>query len=242
MHRTVKGGNPKVYEPRQNRATRRRSEGQAGKDIPASLVTLLDPNSATAGAYRVLASNLHYSLADIPSRVVALTSPGPGEGKSAVCANLGVVLAQADNNVLIVDCDLHRPAMHGVFGLRNLYGLENVLSGDRHPEDVQQEAMPDLRVVTSGPMPPYPAELLGSRRFQEYLRQVGREFDYVLLDSPPMSVVPDSLVLAAQGDGVLVVLDAQTTRKEALRRAVRSLESVHANVLGTVMGNVEADR
>jgi capsular exopolysaccharide synthesis family protein len=231
-----------VYERRQQREARRRPEERTGKDVPANLVTLVDPDSATAGAYHVLGSNLHYSLTDMPSKVIALTSPGPDDGKSAVCANLGVVLAQAEDSVLIVDCDLRRPAMHGVFGLRNLHGLENVLSGDRRPEEVQQEPMPGLRVITSGPIPPYPAELLGSRRFKEFLRQASREFDYVLLDSPPMSVIPDSLVLAAQGDGVLVVLDARTTRKEALRRAVRSLESVHANVLGTVMGNVEVDR
>lgn len=231
-----------MYEPRQRRGARRPPEEGAGKEVSADLVTLLDPDSASASAYHVLGSNLHYSLTDMASRVIALTSPGPGEGKSAVCANLGVVLAQAENSVLVVDCDLRKPAMHGVFGLRNLHGLENVLSGDRHPEEVQQEPVPGLRVVTSGPIPPYPAELLGSRRFKEFLRQASREFDYVLLDSPPISAIPDSLVLAAQGDGVLVVLDARTTRKEALRRAVRSLESVHANVLGTVMGNVEVDR
>jgi capsular exopolysaccharide synthesis family protein len=231
-----------VYEPRQRGEGRRRQGTRTGKDVDADLVTLLDPESEAAGAYHVLGSNLHYSLSDMDSRAIALTSPGPGEGKSAVCANLGVVLAQAENSILVVDCDLRKPAMHEVFGLRNLHGLENVLSGDRHPEEVLQEPMPGLRVVTSGPIPPYPAELLGSRRFKEFLRQASRDFDYVLLDCPPTSVVPDSLVLAAHGDGVLVVVDARTTRKEALRRAVRSLESVHANLLGTVLGNVEVDR
>jgi len=176
---------------------------------------------------------------DAPSRVIALTSPGPGEGKTTVCANLGVVLAQAEESVLVVDCDLHRPAVHGVFGLRNLQGLENVLSGERRShEEVQQEPMPGLRVVTTGPLPPYPAELLGSMRFKEFLRQAGSDFDYVLLDTPPVSMVPDSLVLAAQADGVLVVLDAQSTRKAALRRTIHGLESVRTNILGTVMGNV----
>jgi capsular exopolysaccharide synthesis family protein len=231
-----------VYEPRQRKEARRQPEERIGKYVSASLVTLLDPNSAAAGAYHVLGSNLHYSLTDMPSKIIVLTSPGPGEGKSAVCANLGVVLAEAENSVLIVDCDLRKPAVHGVFGLRNLHGLENVLSGDRNPDEVRQEMIPGLRIVTSGPIPPYPAELLASRRFKEFLRQASKEFDYVLLNSPPMSVIPDSLVLTAQGDGVLVVLDARKTRKEALRRAVRSLEGVHANVLGTVMGNVEVDQ
>ncbi len=232
-----------MYESYQQEGERRREpEEQTTKSFSGRLVTLLDPTSATADAYHVLGANLHHALTDTPSKVIALTSPGPGEGKTTVCANLGVVLAQADESVLIVDCDLHRPAVHSVFGLRNLQGLENVLSGERRSHEVQQEPMPGLRIVTAGPVPPYPAELLHSRRFTEFLRQASSEFDYVLLDSPPMSVVPDSLVLAAQGDGVLVVLDAQNTRKEALRRTIHSLDSVRANILGTVMGNVKAGK
>lgn len=232
-----------MYEPRQREEEHRRGpKEQTAGDPLGRLVTLLDPTSATADAFRVLGANLHYALMDAPSRVIALTSPGPGEGKTTVCANLGVVLAQADESVLVVDCDLHRPAVHDVFGLRNLQGLENVLSGERRLHEIQQEPMPGLRVVTTGPLPPYPAELLGSMRFKEFLRQAGSEFDYVLLDSPPVSMVPDSLVLAAQADGVLVVLDAQSTRKVALRRTIHGLESVRTNILGTVMGNVEVGK
>jgi len=232
-----------VYEPRQREGERRRGpREQTARDVLGRLVTISDPTSATADAFHALGANLHYVLMDAPSRVIALTSPGIGEGKTTVCANLGVVLAQADENVLVVDCDLHRPAMHGVFGLRNLQGLENVLSGERRPHDIQQEPMPGLKVITTGPLPPYPAELLGSMRFKEFLRQAGSEFGYVLLDCPPVSMVPDSLVLAAQADGVLVVLDAQSTRKVALRRTIQGLESVRSNVLGTVMGNVEVGK
>jgi capsular exopolysaccharide synthesis family protein len=232
-----------VSAPRQQGEKRRRKpEDQAVRDFPGSLVTLLDPTSATAEAYYLLATNLHHALANTPSRVIVLTSPGPGEGKTTVCANLGVVLAHGDSNVLIVDCDLHRPALHEVFGLRNVQGLENTLSGERSSREIQEELMPGLKIVTAGPVPPYPAELLDSVRFKEFLRQVRSEFDYVLLDSPSTSIVPDSLVLAAQGDGVLVVVDAQSTRKQALRRTIRSLESVRANILGTVMANVTVGR
>jgi capsular exopolysaccharide synthesis family protein len=231
----------RVHDPYQQRGERRlESVEQATKVSPGRLVTLLDPASAAADAYRVLGANLHHALTDTPSKVIALTSPGHDEGKTTVCANLGVVLAEADESVMIIDCDLHRPAMHGAFGFRNLQGLENVLSGERRPHEIQQEPIPGLSIVTAGPAPPYPAELLHSRLFADFLRQVSSEFDYVLLDSPPMSVVPDSLVVAAQGDGVLVVLDAQNTRKEALRRTIHSLDSVRANILGTVMGNAKA--
>jgi capsular exopolysaccharide synthesis family protein len=233
-----------VHEPhhQQGGERRREPEEQTTEDFPGRLVTLLDPTSAPADAYHILGANLHYALTDTPSKVIVLTSPGPGEGKTTVCGNLGVVLAQADESVLIVDCDFHKPAVHRVFGLRNLQGLENVLSGERRSHEIQQEPMPGLRVVTAGPVPPYPAELLHSKRFMEFLRQVSSEFDYVLLDSPPMSLVPDPLVLAAQSDGVLVVLDAQNTRKEALRRAIHGLQSVRANILGTVMDNVKVGK
>jgi capsular exopolysaccharide synthesis family protein len=232
-----------VYEPRQPEGERRPGpQEHTDKNALGRLATISDPTSATADAFHALGANLQYVLMDAPSRVIALTSPGTGEGKTTVCANLGVVLAQADQNVLIVDCDLHRPAMHGVFGLRNLQGLENVLSGERRLDEIQQEPMPGLKVVTTGPLPPYPAELLGSIRFKEFLRQAGSEFGYVLLDCPPVSMVPDSLVLAAQADGVLVVLDAQSTRKVALRRTIHGLESVRSNILGTVMGNVEVGK
>jgi capsular exopolysaccharide synthesis family protein len=232
-----------VYEPRQQQGKpRREPQEQTVKDPLGRLVTISDPTSAIADAFHVLGANLQYAHMDAHSKVIALTSPGPGEGKTTVCANLGVVLAQADESVLIVDCDLHRPAVHGVFGLRNLQGLENVLSGERRSQEIQQEPMPGLRIVTTGPLPPYPAELLGSMRFNEFLRQAGSEFDYVLLDCPPVSMVPDALVLAAQADGVLVVLDAQGTRKVALRRTIHGLESVRSNILGTVIGNVEVGK
>jgi capsular exopolysaccharide synthesis family protein len=230
-----------VHEPyRQSGERRLEPVEQTTKISSGRLVTLSDPTSAAADAYHVLGANLHHALTDTPSKVIALTSPGHDEGKTTVCANLGVVLAQSDENVLIIDCDLHRPAVHSVFGFRNLQGLENILSGERRPHEIQQEPMPGLSIVTAGPAPPYPAELLHSRLFTDFLRQASSEFDYVLLDTPPMSVVPDSLVVAAQGDGVLVVLDAQNTRKEALRRSIHSLDSVRANILGTVMGNAKA--
>ena len=235
--------NLKVYEPRQQEGEPRRGpREQTARDPLGRVVTISDPTSATAEAFHTLGTNLQYALMDAPSRVIALTSPGPGEGKTTVCANLGVALAQTGESVLIVDCDLHRPAVHTVFGLRNLQGLENVLSGERQPPEIQQEPMPGLRIVTTGPLPPYPAQLLGSVRFKEFLRQEGSEFDYVLLDCPPVSMVPDALVLAAQADGVLVVLDAQSTRKVALRRTIHGLESVRSNILGTVMGNVEVGK
>ncbi len=206
------------------------------------LVTILDPTSPASEAYRGLRTSLLYSHIDRPPTVIVLTSPGPSEGKSTTCVNLGVVLAQAEKNVLIVDCDLRKPAVHTFFELRNIHGIVNVLVGERGVREVWKEPMSGLKVVCTGSIPPNPTELLGSRRLSEFFANVREEFDYVLIDAPPVGPVSDPTILAAQGDGALLVLDAQKSRKVAVRQAIRELEAVGANVLGTVMNNVKRSK
>lgn len=223
-------------------ARRRQRKEDEARDLSGRLITVLDPTSVAAEAYRSLRTNLLYALVDNPPRVIVLTSPGPREGKSTTCANLGVVLTQADKRTLIIDCDFRKPVLHKVFGLRNIYGVVDVLVGQHTLEEVWHEPLSGLKVLTVGPVPPNPAELLGSRRFAQFLASVRRDFDYVLIDAPPVGLVSDPAILATQGDGVLLVLDAQNTRKGALRESMRSLEAVGANVLGTVMNNVKKGR
>jgi capsular exopolysaccharide synthesis family protein len=225
----------------------RREEDQTTESLPAEelasrLVTIVEPNGVASEAYRTLRTNLIYSLADAPPKVVVLTSPSPGEGKSTTCANLGVVLSQAGKEVMIVDCDFRKPVMHKFFGLRNFQGAVDVLVGERRLEEVVKEPIEGLRVVPVGPIPPNPSEILGSQRFTNFLSGARMEFDYVLVDAPPVGLVSDPAILATQGDGVLLVLDAQNTRKGSVRHAMRSLEAVRANVLGTVMNNVSASK
>lgn len=215
-----------------------RDREEAVGRYPESLATILEPDGPAAEAYRTLRTNLIYALVDNPPKVVVITSSNPQEGKSTVCANLGVVLAQADRRTLILDCDLRRPSVHGIFGLRNLRGLVDVVAGRHAPNEVWQEPLAKLKVMTSGPIPPNPSELLGSKRFSEFLGRMRQEFDYVLLDAPPVGPVSDPSILATQGDGVLLVLDAQNTRKAALRRSRHDLETVGARVIGAVMNNV----
>jgi capsular exopolysaccharide synthesis family protein len=203
------------------------------------LVTVLSPESAASEAYRTLRTNLLYAHVDNPPKVIVLTSPGQGEGKSTTCANLGVVLAQAGKNTLLLDCDLRRPVIHKFFGLRNLSGMVEVLVEERKVQEVWNEPIPELKVLASGRIPPNPTELLGTQRFAEMLAGFRDIFDYVLVDAPPEGPVSDSAVLATRGDGVLLVLDAQHTRKAHLQQAMRGLEIVGANVFGTVMNNVK---
>jgi capsular exopolysaccharide synthesis family protein len=217
-------------------------EGARAETPSQRLMTLRDPDSVASEAFRTVRTNLFYSLVDEPPKVITVTSPHAREGKSTVCANLGVVLAQAEKNTLVVDCDLRRPVLHKFFGTPNLRGIVNILAGEVGLEEVWVEPLPGLRVVSVGPVPLHPAEILSSRRFADFLRQAREGFDYVLLDASPTQVVADAAIIAAQGDGVLLVFDVQHTPKRTVRRSVRSLETVGANVLGTVMNNVKGSR
>lgn len=171
-----------------------------------------------------------------------MTSAGPREGKSITTANLGVTLAQAGKKTLVLDCDLRRPMLHNYFGTRNLTGLAQILVGERKPHEAWHEPLPGLKLVTAGPPPLNPAELLGSQSFAEFVGRAKDKFDYVLLDTPPVTAVSDPAIVATRADGALLVLDAQGTRKGSLRQAVQNLEGVGARVLGTVMNNVAASR
>jgi receptor protein-tyrosine kinase len=164
------------------------------------------------------------------------------EGKSTTCANLGVVLAQGDKDVLLVDCDFRKPTIHKIFALRSMWGIVDVLAGERSLQDVWQEPIPRLKAVAVGAAPPNPTELLSSWRFAQVVERAREEFDYVLLDSPPTQQASDPEVIATQSDGVLLVLDALGTPKETLRQSVRGMEAVGANILGTVVNNVPNDK
>lgn len=201
---------------------------------------MLVPDSAASEAYRILRTNLLYSSVDKALKVVVLTSPDRNEGKSTTCANLGVVLAQAGKSTLILDCDFRKPKQHKLFGLLNVQGIVNVLAQERSLQEVWMEPSPGLKIVSAGPLPPNPAELLTSQRFSEFLASVREEFDYILVDTPPTSLFSDPAIVAIKGDGVILVFEAQRTRKSAVRQSLRSLQAVGANVFGTVMNNVQA--
>lgn len=215
-------------------------------NVSGCLIALLDPTGTASEAYRTLRTSLLYTLVDdMPPKAIVVTCPDySAQDKSTVCANLGVVLAQAGKNTLIADCDFRRPVMHEIFGLRSTQGMVGILGGEYSLQEAYQEPLPELclKVVTAGILPSNPAELLGSERLSEFLASVREEFDYVLIDSPPTGPVSDSAVLATQGDGVLLTLDAKKTRKGDVQRAVRSLTTVGANVLGTVMTNTKKQR
>ena len=206
--------------------------------LSGNLVCVRDPKGEGSEAYRMLRTNLLYAGVDSPSKVIAVTSAGSREGKSTTCANLGVSLAQAGKSVLLLDCDLRRPSQHDIFWLRGKSGLIDTLAGERTLPEVWHEPVPGLKVAPAGHVPPNATEILNSWRFAELLAWARQEFDYVLLDTPPASLVSDAAVLSRHGDGVLLVLDASEASKKSLRHAMRVLDGVGANVIGTVMNRV----
>lgn len=218
-----------------------RGERDAGPSS-GGMVPVRDANGAVSEAYRMLRTNLLYAHIDSPPKVVAVTSAGPREGKSTTCANLGVSLAQAGKRVLILDCDLRKPSLHELFELRGEAGVIDVLAGESAIEGVWYEPVGDLKVVPVGHVPPNATEIMNSWRFAELLGWARGEFDYVLLDTPPVRLVSDAAVLAKHGDGVLLVLDAKTASKKSLRQAMKVLKGVGANVIGTVLNKVKISK
>ena len=226
----------------------------AGQTGQPEVVTLTRPRSPGAEAYRTLRTNLQMAPAGAPRRRLLLTSAGPGEGKSTALANLAVVMAQAGQRVVVVDADLRRPSQHILFRLRPSPGLSNLLvspspaagtAGDG-AAPLQATTVDGLRVLTSGPLPPNPGELLGSARMEEVLSRLADPgpagaADVVLIDSPPVVPFSDAAVLSRRVDGVLLVVGAGTVKRDQARKAKAQLEAVGAPLLGVVVVNLEVD-
>jgi non-specific protein-tyrosine kinase len=208
------------------------------------LVAWLKSRAPESEAYRTLRTNIQFSSVDKPVKTLLVTSSSPGEGKSTTTANLAVVLAQTGQKVIVVDTDLRRPVLHKVFSVPNNTGLTTALLGD--PTQVAAQLQPtdidSLSVLTSGPIPPNPSELLGSHRMTALVEAVSAMADIVIFDSPPVLAVTDAAVLARQIDGVLLVADAARTKEHALAAAANELQKTGGNVLGVALNRLDARR
>ncbi|WP_374157617.1 polysaccharide biosynthesis tyrosine autokinase [Mycobacterium sp. G7A2] len=192
-------------------------------------------NTAIAEAFRKLRTNLQFLAVDNPPRVIVCTSSMPHEGKSTTAINIALALAEADHNVVLVDGDMRRPMLHKYLDLVGAVGFSTVLSGGATlTESLQKTRFPGLTVLTSGPIPPNPSELLGSQSAKKLLIELRGQFDFVIVDSTPLLAVTDAAILAAAADGVLVIARFGHTRREQLAHAVASLKDVGARLLGAV--------
>ena len=215
------------------------------RDVARSdaLISETDPRSPAAEAYRTLRTNIRFAGLDHPARTVVVTSAGPGEGKTTTAGNFSIVAAQADSRVCLVDADLRRPALHKVFGLKNVRGLTSaLLEGGAFSAVSQSTRVPNLSVVTSGPLPPNPAELVGSHRMHDCIEAALKEFDIIVFDSPPVISVADALALSAQCDGVILVVRSGKMAHAVVRRTAEQIEAVKGRILGIVLNSVDLRR
>lgn len=206
------------------------------------LVVHLDPLGGPAEAFRSLRTNLQFMGLDKPLKTILLTSASPSEGKSTVSANLAVSFAQAGGSVCLVDADLRKPRVHKVFGVENWRGLTSeVVNQNGLEANLQPSAVQGLTLLTSGPIPPNPAELLGSARMLKLLGELEERFDTVIIDSPPLLAVTDAAVLAPRVGGVILVVRVGGVARQEVKRAQEALAKVKANLLGVTLVGVKND-
>jgi capsular exopolysaccharide synthesis family protein len=217
---------------------------ESGKDVadpmPKELVMARDQLSLTAESYRTIRTALLLSKAEHPPKVILLTSPSPGEGKTVTTVNLGAALAQSGQSVIVIDADLRKGRAHKLVNVSNQAGLANVLTGQISLRQAMKEtAVKNFYLLPRGVLPPNPADLLMSRKMQEVLNDLRNSFDFVLIDSPPAIAVSDAAVISAFCDGVLLVFHGQKTTTQAARQAVERLDSINATLLGVILNGVD---
>ncbi len=224
---------------------RRLSLPQAnGAASPAtSIVTLEERHSPVAEAYRHLRTSLLFSSAGKPPQTILVTSSQPSEGKTTTAINTAITLAQSDVDVVIIDCDLRRPRLHSYFEMENTQGLTNYLSGEPNTDHLIKrcKGLPKLRVITSGPIPPNPAELLSSDEMKKLLQFLRGRYKHVIIDSPPAISFTDAAILSTLVDGVVLVAMAGKSSLHLMRRFKQRLGNIGARVYGVVLNGIKAN-
>lgn len=206
----------------------------------SELITITKPLSPISESYRTLRTNIKFSSVDKDIKVIVVTSSGPGEGKSTTASNLAVVMAQAGNKTVIIDCDQRKPRLHKVFNLSNERGISDVLAKEIKFEDALQDTgVKDLTMITSGTKPPNPAELLASGAMKEFLESLKDKYDSIIIDTPPIVAVTDAQLLSRHADGCILVVASAQADRDAAMKAKELLEKVDAKILGIVLNKVD---
>jgi len=206
------------------------------------LITHKNPKSAMAEAYRTLRTNLDFAGVDNPCRSIMISSSSPQDGKSTTLANLAVVMAQAGHKVILVDCDLRKPVQHKIFSVANHKGVTNCLLGQMQVEEaVHNGVVENLTLLTSGPIPPNPAEILNSGKTRAFWGMLLEKYDYIFIDTPPVLAVADASILSTQVDGVILVIRSAVTKIELARQAKEQFIKANARIIGVVLNFVKMD-
>lgn len=204
-----------------------------------NLITLINPKSKISEAFRSLRTNIQYSAMDSQLKVIMVTSAQKEEGKTTTVSNLAVAYAQEGKKVLLIDTDLRRPSLHQVFMQSNRVGLTSLLAYQLKWQEVVKDTMQDnLSIITSGPIPPNPSEMLGNQRMQLLVEELREHYDIILIDTPPILAVTDGLVMNSLCDGVILVVIAGKVEKELVKKAKANLDYVNARIIGIVFNKI----
>lgn len=210
------------------------------QDNKRKLITNTNSKSPISEQYRTIRTNIQFAAVDQEMQVIMVTSSTPGEGKSTTAANLAVVMAQQAKKVLFIDADLRKPTAHYTFNQSNTFGLTNVLMKKVELTDaVKATDIDNLYILTSGPVPPNPAELLGSKMMKDLLKQIRMEFDTVIIDTPPLLAVTDAQIMANICDGTVLVISSGKAEIENVKKVKDMLQATSSTLLGAVINNKE---
>lgn len=204
------------------------------------LIVHTHPKSSIAECCRTIRTNITFMSADRPRKTLVVTSASPREGKTTVSISLAISLAQSGKRILLVDTDLRKPRIHRAFGKPLTRGVTSILVGEHPPKDAILETdIPGLSLLASGPVPPNPSELLHTEQFRQLLAELGKSFDHLILDSPPLAAVTDAAILAPQVDGTILIIHTQRTTRDAIRLALRQLRDVNGHLLGGILNEID---
>lgn len=217
-----------------------RKKDQSRNSKTRHLITKLSPKSPISEQFRTIRTNLQFASVDETLKSILVTSSGPTEGKSSLIANLAVVYAQQGKRVLLVDADMRKPTVHYTFRLDNLTGLSNFLVGEASLMEATSDTdFENLDVISCGPIPPNPSELLGSKRMERFIQEAGMSYDVILFDTPPVLAVTDAQILANLCDGSLLAVRSKQTEYEPAKKSIEVLQSATAKMLGTILNDRE---
>lgn len=207
-----------------------------------NLIAKTNPKSPITEQYRLIRANIQFSSVDKEIKTIVVTSSEPNDGKSTTAANLAIVLAQEEKKVLLVDADLRKPSVHYAFNLSNIHGLTSVLTKKMNlRKTILNSNVSNLDILTSGPIPPNPSELLNSKAIETAIDELKEIYDYIIFDTPPVLVVPDSQIVANKCDGVIMVVASGKTNKQSAVKAKDLLMKANTSLLGVVLNGVETD-
>ena len=204
------------------------------------IISINNPKSPISEAYRGIRTSLQFSNLDKKIKTITITSARQGEGKSTILTNLAVSFANLDKKVLILDGDLRNPSVHKMFGVSNIHGVTDILLGNKEfPETVHCTDIKNLHVLTAGAIPPNPSEMLSSKKMKDFVESLEQYYDYIFIDAPPIGIVTDAGIISTLSDGCIFVVGANETDIEHAKLAKEKLDSVGANILGTILNKLE---